>query len=206
MYKYKDQKEMRMAINGRMISLIAGIFVGTTALFTTVRYGMSAFQIASDAAGGNQELLAQMNELGTSIGYMRVLGVAMILAAVMEVFAAFMSIRLCNRLDKSSVLMKTAIALLVVEVIMQLIGIKAGILMLNNIIMPCCLLWSSRQLMKLFKLYPERKYAVEPAPKNKSKKKKEEPVQKKSITERAKLQVKEDVSAEEENAEENMEQ
>lgn len=204
MYKYKDQKEMRMAINGRMISLIAGVMTGTTALFTTVRYAMSAFQIASQAAGGNQDLLAQMEEVGASIGYMRVLGVAMILAAIVEVFAAFMGIRLCNRLDKAAVLMKTAIALLVVEVIVQLIGLKAGVFMLNNLIMPCCLLWSSWQLKKLFKIYPDRKFAVEPNVRNK--KKKEEPAQKKSIAERAKLQAKEEVSAEEENAEENIEQ
>ena len=203
MYKYKDQKEMRMAINGRMISLIAGVMTGTTALFTTVRYAMSAFQIASQAAGGNQDLLAQMEEVGASIGYMRVLGVAMILAAIVEVFAAIMSVRLCNRLDKASVLMKTAIALLVVEVIVQLIGLKAGVFMLNNLIMPCCLLWSSWQLKKLFKIYPDRKFAVEPNVRNK--KKKEEPAQKKSIAERAKLQAKEDVSVEGENAEENME-
>ena len=204
MYKYKDQKEMRMAINGRMISLIAGVMTGTTALFTTVRYAMSAFQIASQAAGGNQDLLAQMEEVGASIGYMRVLGVAMILAAIVEVFAAIMSVRLCNRLDKASVLMKTAIALLVVEVIVQLIGLKAGVFMLNNLIMPCCLLWSSCQLKKLFKIYPDRKFAVEPNVRNK--KKKEEPAQKKSIAERAKLQAKEEISVEEENTEENMEQ
>ena len=203
MYKYKDQKEMRMALNGRMISLIAGVMTGTTALFTTVRYAMSAFQIASQAAGGNQDLLAQMEEVGASIGYMRVLGVAMILAAIVEVFAAFMGIRLCNRLDKAAVLMKTAIALLVVEVIVQLIGLKAGVFMLNNLIMPCCLLWSSWQLKKLFKIYPDRKFAVEPNVRNK--KKKEEPAQKKSIAERAKLQAKEDVSVEGENAKENME-
>ena len=203
MYKYKDQKEMRMAINGRMISLIAGVMTGTTALFTTVRYAMSAFQIASQAAGGNQDLLAQMEEVGASIGYMRVLGVAMILAAIVEVFAAIMSVRLCNRLDKASVLMKTAIALLVVEVIVQLIGLKAGVFMLNNLIMPCCLLWSSWQLKKLFKIYPDRKFAVEPNVRNK--KKKEEPAQKKSIAERAKLQAKEEISVEEENTEENME-
>ena len=204
MYKYKDQKEMRMAINGRMISLIAGVMTGTTALFTTVRYAMSAFQIASQAAGGNQDLLAQMEEVGASIGYMRVLGVAMILAAIVEVFAAIMSVRLCNRLDKASVLMKTAIALLVVEVIVQLIGLKAGVFMLNNLIMTCCLLWSSWQLKKLFKIYPDRKFAVEPNVRNK--KKKEEPAQKKSIAERAKLQAKEEISVEEENTEENMEQ
>ena len=161
---------MRMAINGRMISLIAGVMTGTTALFTTVRYAMSAFQIASQAAGGNQDLLAQMEEVGASIGYMRVLGVAMILAAIVEVFAAIMSVRLCNRLDKAAVLMKTAIALLVVEVIVQLIGLKAGVFMLNNLIMPCCLLWSSWQLKKLFKLYPDRKFAVEPNVRNKKKK------------------------------------
>lgn len=199
MYKYKDQKEMRMAINGRMISLIAGIMTGTTALFTTLQYAIAFLQ-----AGANQDLLTQMNNLGVGIGYMRALGVAMILATIVEVFAAIMSVRLCNRLDKSAVLMKTAIALLVVEVIVQLIGLKAGVFMLNNIIMPCCLLWSSWQLKKLFKLYPDRKFAVEPNVRNK--KKKEEPAQKKSIAERAKLQAKEEVSAEEENAEENMEQ
>ena len=128
----------------------------------------------------------------------------MILAAIVEVFAAIMSVRLCNRLDKASVLMKTAIALLVVEVIVQLIGLKAGVFMLNNLIMPCCLLWSSWQLKKLFKIYPDRKFAVEPNVRNK--KKKEEPVQKKSIAERAKLQAKEEISVEEENTEENIEQ
>ena len=32
MYKYKDQKELRMAINGRMITMIAGLFIIMSAI------------------------------------------------------------------------------------------------------------------------------------------------------------------------------
>ena len=47
MYKYRDQKEMRMAINGRMITMLAGIFIVTTAISTTLRYGIGLLQSAS---------------------------------------------------------------------------------------------------------------------------------------------------------------
>ena len=36
MYRYEDQKEMRMAMNGKMIVMLAGVFLILTAVTSTL--------------------------------------------------------------------------------------------------------------------------------------------------------------------------
>lgn len=190
MYKYKDQKEMRLAINGRMITMIAGIFTVTTGLFTTLRYGMALFQSAGEAAKGTQEYLDAINQIGVGIGYIRFAAVYLLLVAMLEVFVGVFAVRLANRLDKSNLILKLCIALIAVEVILQPIVLRTQMMMLTNVLMPVCLLWGVLQLRKLAKIYPERTFAVDPN-RNKNLKKDAAP-QKKNLRTRAMAQVKEE--------------
>lgn len=190
MQKYKDPKEMRLAINGRMITMISGIFIITTALFTTLRYGMGLFQSAGEAAKGNQELVAVMEELGIGVGYLRFASVYLLLIAMLEVLVGVFALRLCNRLDKTKLIMKLCIALLAAEVILQPIVLRTQMMMISNLLMPLCLLWGVFQLRKLAKIYPDRVFAVEPNA-GRNKKKAPQP-EKKSLMARAMVQVKED--------------
>lgn len=190
MQKYKDPKEMRLAINGRMITMISGIFIITTALFTTLRYGMGLFQSAGEAAKGNQELVAAMKELGVGVGYLRFTSVYLLLIAMFEVLVGVFALRLCNRLDKAKLTMKLCIALLAAEVILQPIVLRTGMMMISNLLMPLCLLWGVFQLRKLAKIYPDRVFAVEPNG-GRNKKKAPQP-EKKSLMARAMVQAKED--------------
>ena len=43
MYRYEDQKEMRMAMNGKMIVMLAGVFLILTAVTSTLLQGMQYF-------------------------------------------------------------------------------------------------------------------------------------------------------------------
>ena len=40
MYQYQDQKEMRRALNGKMIVMLVGIMLVMTALTSSLSYGM----------------------------------------------------------------------------------------------------------------------------------------------------------------------
>ena len=55
MSDYKDQKELKMAMNGRMGLMTGGIILLVTAVSSTLMYGINLFSIASGAAKGEQE-------------------------------------------------------------------------------------------------------------------------------------------------------
>ena len=64
MSDYKDQKELKMAMNGRMGLMTGGIILLVTAVSSTLMYGINLFSIASGAAKGEQEytdILTQAN-------------------------------------------------------------------------------------------------------------------------------------------------
>ena len=191
MQKYKDPKEMRLAINGRMITMISGIFIITTALFTTLRYGIGLFQSAGEAAKGNQEVVAAMEQVGVGVGYLRFTSIFLILLTMFEVFVGVFALRLCNRLDKTKLTLKLCIALLAAEIILQPIVLRTQMMMLSNLLMPLCLLWGVLQLRKLAKLYPDRIFTVEQNAGRNNKKAPQAP--KKSLMARAMVQAKDDV-------------
>lgn len=196
MYKYKDQKELRMALNGRMITMIAGIFIITTAITTTLRYGMGLLQSASEAAKGTEDYVNALTQLGVSVGFIRFVAVLLLIATMLEILVGVFAARLSNRLDKAELVFKMSIGLLVVEVILLAFMLRTQMMMLSNLLMPCCLIWGTSQLRKLSKLYPDRIFAVEPKKKEKRSKdtqaKNQAQPQKKSLMDRAMTQARED--------------
>ena len=44
MYQYQDQKEMRRALNGKMIVMLVGIMLVMTALTSSLSYGAGQWQ------------------------------------------------------------------------------------------------------------------------------------------------------------------
>ena len=101
MYKYKDQKELRMAINGRMITMIAGLFIIMSAITTTLRYGMGLFQSASEAAKGTEDYVNALTQIGVSVGFIRFVAVLLLVTTMIEILVGVFSARLSNRLDKA---------------------------------------------------------------------------------------------------------
>lgn len=200
MQKYKDPKEMRWAMNGRMITMLSGVFIIVTALFTTLRYAIGLFQSANEAAKGVEEYLAAVEQAGISIGYLRFVAAYLLLTTILEVFVGVFSVRLANRLDKSKLCMKLCIALIVVEVILQPVVLPTQMLMISNVLMPLCLLWGVSQLRKLSKIYPDRIFAVDTNQANR--KKQEVKPQNKNLMARAMATIQE---APEKRTEENSE-
>lgn len=196
MYKYKDQKELRMAINGRMITMIAGLFIIMSAITTTLRYGMGLFQSASEAAKGTEDYVNALTQIGVSVGFIRFVAVLLLVTTMIEILVGVFSARLSNRLDKADLIFKMSIGLLIVEVILLAFMLRTQMMMLSNFLMPCCLIWGTSQLRKLSKLYPDRIFAVEPKKKEKSSKgssaQNQAQPQKKSLMDRAMTQAREE--------------
>lgn len=196
MYKYKDQKELRMALNGRMITMISGLFIIMTAITTTLRYGMGLLQSASEAAKGTEDFVNALTQLGVSVGFIRFVAVLLLITTMIEILVGVFSARLSNRLDKADLIFKMSIGLLIVEVILLAFMLRTQMMMLSNVLMPCCLIWGTSQLRKLSKLYPDRIFAVEPKKKEKSSKgssaQNQAQPQKKSLMDRAMTQAREE--------------
>lgn len=211
MYKYEDQKEFRRALNGKMIVMLVGImliFNAITSPSGAVQLSTSSFIMASQAAAGDEEMVARLAEFGKTVAVMRMAGVVFALEAIIEIFAGVFSVKLSNRLDASKLCLKIVCGLLGAEVVIQAVLLIVGLWMpgmfFSSIVMPLMLLWGAISLRKLAKKYPDRKFAVEPNP---ARQKKAQP-QKKNLMERAKAQVKdeekvsgviEEISAAEEN-------
>ncbi len=57
MYQYQDQKEMRRALNSKMIIMLVGIMLVVTALTSSLSYGMRCWSMAGMADGGDKDIL-----------------------------------------------------------------------------------------------------------------------------------------------------
>ena len=57
MYQYQDQKEMRRALNGKMIVMLVGIMLVMTALTSSLSYGIRCWSMAGMADKGNEDVL-----------------------------------------------------------------------------------------------------------------------------------------------------
>lgn len=189
MNKYKDQKEFRMALNGKMINLMAGIFILLTAVTSTLSYSLNFFTIASEVAAGNEEIISQLAGLDTSVMMLRTAGVALGIVAAAEIFVGVLALRLNNRLQKAGFIFKSTIVLIVLEVILHVMLFAIGLpnlgMLFNGLLMPACLIWSSTRFMKLAKLYPDKVFAME---QNKNNYGKQGQKPKKSLMDRAKIQ------------------
>lgn len=175
MYQYQDQKEMRRALNGKMIIMLVGIMLVVTALTSSLSYGMRCWSMAGMADGGDKDILEVLKQIGITSGTLRICSVIYYLQAVIEVFVGVFCARLSNRLDKNALLWKMAWVILVVEVAagvaLTLLHMTSAIMIVSNLLLPGFLLWAVNSLRKVAKNHPDRIYAVEPNNRNKGKEK-----------------------------------
>ena len=71
MYQYQDQKEMRRALNGKMIVMLVGIMLVMTALTSSLSYGMRCWSMAGMADKGNEEVLEALKQIDITSGTLR---------------------------------------------------------------------------------------------------------------------------------------
>ncbi len=164
MSEFKDQKHVKMAMNGRMGLLTGGILLIFTAITSTLMYGFNLFSLASGAANGNEEYLKLLEEANMSLSLLRIVAVSFLVVAVIEIFAGVCSVRLSNRLNKAALSKKLVIGLLAVEIAMQIFLVVTRMLnlsmLISSLIIPLYMLWGATRLYKLAKLYPDRPYAL----------------------------------------------
>lgn len=159
------QQEFKLAMNGRMCLMAAGIVLLFSAVTSTLTYGINMIMIAGEAAKGTKEYVDVISQASITIGLVRAVGICLVLLGMAEIFAGFFSLRFSNRVDKALVTQKIAIALLAVEVAAQIFLFFAHSLSLGMaftaIVYPLFLLWGASRLVKLAKADPKRIYAVE---------------------------------------------
>ena len=194
MYRYEDQKEMRMAMNGKMIVMLAGVFLILTAVTSTLLQGMQYFIVGQSAGAGDAEAIKLVESTGISIGQLYSVGAAYMIVTVAEIMTGIISAKFSNRLDKVKICLYADIVLMVVMVLQQsymmiLARMFNPFALLSGILMPLLLLWGITRLMKLAKKYPDRMYAVEPNPARGGRK---AAPQKQNIMEKAKARVRDE--------------
>ena len=159
------QKKLRIAMNGKMCLMCAGIFLIFTAVTSTIMYGFNMFAIASEAAKGNEEYLEVLKTVDISITMLRVCAALFIVLAALEIFVGVCSVRFSNRVDKAYTMRKLVIALLVIEVVMEVylffIKMMSVGMLFTSLVMPLFMLWGVTRFIKLIKDDPTRVYAVE---------------------------------------------
>ena len=126
--------------------------------------------------------------------FLKIAGVCFLLVGICEIVTGFLAAKDSNRVDKSKFTVKIVVALLIVEIIMEIYLYFAGLMNLGflftAILLPLFMLWGATRLRKVAKAEPERVYAVNPA-KNKPKQQ-AAAAPKKSIRERAAMQARVD--------------
>ena len=194
MYRYEDQKEMRMAMNGKMIVMLAGVFLILTAVTSTLLQGMQYFIVGHSAGAGDAEAIKLVESTGLSIGQLYSVGAAYMIVTVAEIMTGIISAKFSNRLDKVKICLYANIVLMVVMILQQsymmlLARMFNPFALVAGILMPLLLLWGITRLMKLAKKYPDRMYAVEPNPARGGRK---AAPQKQNIMEKAKARVRDE--------------
>ncbi|CCZ35928.1 putative uncharacterized protein [Firmicutes bacterium CAG:646] len=194
MYRYEDQKEMRMAMNGKMIVMLAGVFLILTAVTSTLLQGIQYFIVGHSAGAGDAEAIKLVESTGLSIGQLYSVGAAYMIVTVAEIMTGIISAKFSNRLDKVKICLYADIVLMVVMILQQsymmlLARMFNPFALVAGILMPLLLLWGITRLMKLAKKYPDRMYAVEPNPARGGRK---AAPQKQNIMEKAKARVRDE--------------
>lgn len=194
MYRYEDQKEMRMAMNGKMIVMLAGVFLILTAVTSTLLQGMQYFIVGHSAGAGDAEAVKLVESTGLSIGQLYSVGAAYMIVTVAEIMTGIISAKFSNRLDKVKICLYADIVLMAVMILQQsymmlLARMFNPFALVAGILMPLLLLWGITRLMKLAKKYPDRMYAVEPNPARGGRK---AAPQKQNIMEKAKARVRDE--------------
>ena len=194
MYRYEDQKEMRMAMNGKMSVMLAGVFLILTAVTSTLLQGMQYFIVGHSAGAGDAEAIKLVESTGLSIGQLYSVGAAYMIVTVAEIMTGIISAKFSNRLDKVKICLYADIVLMAVMILQQsymmlLARMFNPFALVAGILMPLLLLWGITRLMKLAKKYPDRMYAVEPNPARGGRK---AAPQKQNIMEKAKARVRDE--------------
>ena len=195
MDQYDKMKVTRQAMNGKMCLMFGGIFLMFSAITSTLMYGINFFMTALEADKGTAEYVELLENAGIQSNLLKGIGICFVAVGIWEVVVGFWSVKNSNRVDKSKSTVKLVLSLLIVEVLMQVLLFFTGLmnlgLLFTAIVLPLFLLWGATRLGKVAKADPERKFAVDPA-KKKSMQQSQPAAPKKSIRERAAMQVRED--------------
>ncbi len=159
------QKELSMAMNGRMALLIVGVMNVVTAVTSSALYSANMFVAVNGVIHGNKEFMDIFSEAGMNVGLAAGIGLAFALEALLEIFSGVCAVRFSNRLDKSNFTVCVARILLIVEILIQIFLVFVGMMsiaqLFSAVILPLIMLWGATRLRKLAKKYPDRVYAVE---------------------------------------------
>lgn len=173
MYQYQDQKEMRRAINGKMIVMLVGIMLVVTALTSSLSYGMRCWSMAGMADKGEKDVLEALKQIDITSGTLRACSVVYYIQAVIETMVGVFCFRLNNRLDKVALLWKMCWGILGVEVLagvaLTALHMISPFMIISNLLLPLFLFWAVNSLKKVAKNHPDRIYAVEPNNRKKGK-------------------------------------
>ncbi len=161
------QKQLRQAMNAKMILFAGGIFLVFTAVTSTIMYGINFFTIAHEAAKGTSECVEILQDAGISIGLARGVGICFLIVGMWEATVGLWAVRSNNRVDRSLRTFRLILSLLILEVVMQIFlffihMMNLGMLF-TAIAIPLFLLWGAGRYRKIAKAEPERVYAVETA-------------------------------------------
>lgn len=164
MNDFKDQKEMKMAMSGRMGLMAGGILLAFTAVTSTLMYAINFFSLASGASNGDAECLDVLTQANVSISLIRTAAICFLIAAIAELLVGAVCAVFCNRIDKAKFTVRLSAFLLGLEILLQVFLFLTRMLnlslLLTAIVIPAYLLWSATRLLKLSKLYPDRSYAL----------------------------------------------
>ena len=109
--------------------------------------------------------ILQMDEVGMTTGDLRRISVFFLVAAVFEIAVGLICAIFSNRVDRAKITFTAVCILLAVELVFLIYMTMNNGLMLsmliNCLLIPIVLLWSSWKMLKLSKADPSRKYATE---------------------------------------------
>ena len=165
MYQYQDQKEMRRALNGKMIVMLVGIMLVMTALTSSLSYGIRCWSMAGMADKGNKDVLEALKQIDITSGTLRACSVVYYIQAVIETMVGIFCFRLNNRLDKVALLWKMSLGILGLEVLagvaLTAMHMISPFMIISNLLLPLFLLWAVSGLKKVAKNHPD-KTSVQP--------------------------------------------
>lgn len=189
------QKAMRLAMNGRMCLLSAGIMMIFIAVTNTMMYGINMFLVAMEASKGTEEIVQMLAESDMTITMAVMMGVCFMLTAIMEMFAGISAVRFANRVDRAFLMKKVVFILLGVEILMEIVlffmrSLSLGMLF-TAIALPLFMLWGVTRLTKLAKAEPDRVYAVMTEKLKEKQRQEQAAANGKSLRERAMMKVSE---------------
>ena len=109
--------------------------------------------------------ILQMDEVGMTTGDLRRISVFFLVAAFFEIVVGLICAILSNRVDRAKITFTAVCILLVVELVFLIfMTLNNGLMLsmlINCLLIPIALLWSSWKMLKLSKADPSRKYAAE---------------------------------------------